>query len=785
MLNRSLMLLLLCWATPAYTAIEPFPLQQVRINSGPFYDAQQTNIRYLLALEPDKLLAPYRREAGLAPKQAAYPNWESAGLDGHIGGHYLSALAILYSATGDQRLLKRLNSMLDELALIQQQHKDGYLGGIPNGRQLWQQIAEGDIRADLFILNDSWVPWYNLHKVFAGLYDAWFYTGSVNAKTMLFKLSDWVVSLTSQLSDAQMQQMLYTEYGGMNDILAQIAAIDHTPEYLQLAQRFSELRLLQPLLAKEDKLDGLHANTQIPKVIGLAQIALQTNNNAWLEAADFFWQQVVHKRSVAIGGNSVREHFHPATDFSSMLDDVEGPETCNTYNMLKLSKLLYQYSGKIDYLEYYERALYNHILSSQHPQHGGLVYFTPMRANHYRLYSAPEHSMWCCVGSGIENHAKYGELIYARAEQALYVNLFVNSTLQWPEQGLTLEQQTQFPDEPQTTLTLAYQGELTLHIRYPAWVAAGALMLSINGQAQHINSKPGDYISLQRHWQRGDTIVVQLPMTLRAESLPDQSANYAILYGPIVLASKTPATAKADIRNFIADSSRMGHIASGPLCPEQQTPVFSTEHGDILQHIHPIAGQPLHFQVAAEGLLQAQPLQLMPFFRLHDSRYTLYFPAHTATTWQQQLSSRAAAHTPEEQLIDFVRPGEQQPEADHHFKGEQTAAGVHRNRHWRHAHHWFSYQLDPKGQQALLLRVGYYSGDAGRHFHIKINGQLLSEVLLTQQQDADSFYHIDYAIPAALLGDPEQPFEVRFVAGENSIAGGIYQLQLLKQPATP
>ncbi|CAM5180360.1 beta-L-arabinofuranosidase domain-containing protein [Alishewanella longhuensis] len=785
MQRRYLILWLVCWVWPGYASIEPFPLQQVQITSGPFYDAQQTNIRYLLTLEPDKLLAPYRREAGLAPKQAAYQNWESDGLDGHIGGHYLSALAILYSATGDQRLLNRLNSMLDELALIQQQHKDGYLGGIPDSRKLWKQIAAGDIRADLFVLNDSWVPWYNLHKVFAGLYDAWFYTGSAQAKAMLFKLSDWVLNLTSQLSDAQMQQMLYTEYGGMNDILAQIAAIENKPEYLQLAQRFSELRLLQPLLAKEDKLDGLHANTQIPKVIGLAQIALQTDNSAWLEAADFFWQQVVYKRSVAIGGNSVREHFHPANDFSSMLDDVEGPETCNTYNMLKLSKLLYQHSGKTDYLEYYERALYNHILSSQHPQHGGLVYFTPMRPNHYRLYSSPEHSMWCCVGSGIENHAKYGELIYAKAHQALYVNLFVDSTLQWPEQQLSLQQQTRFPDEPKTTLQLTYQGELTLHIRYPAWVAAGALTLSINGQAQQINNQPGEYISLTRHWQPNDTIVMQLPMALRAEPLPDQSANYAILYGPIVLASKTPATAKTDIRNFIADSSRMGHIASGPLCPEQQTPVFSTEHGDILQHIQPIPGESLQFQVAATAMLQQQPMQLVPFFRVHDSRYTLYFPAHTAATWQQQLSASAAVETEQTQLLDFVRPGEQQPEADHQFKGEQTEAGVHRNRHWRHARGWFSYQLNPQGETRLLLRVGYYTGDAGRRFTITINGQTLAEVELTEQTAVDGFYHVDYAIPANLLSDSAQPFEVRFIANAQSIAGGIYQLQLLKHASTP
>ena len=411
-----------------------FSLQDVKLLSSPFLQAQQTDLHYILALDPDRLSAPFLREAGLTPKAPSYTNWENTGLDGHIGGHYLSALSMMYAATGDTAIYHRLNYMLNELHRAQQAVGTGFIGGTPGSLQLWKEIKAGDIRAGGFSLNGKWVPLYNIHKTYAGLRDAYLYAHSDLARQMLIDLTDWMIDITSGLSDNQMQDMLRSEHGGLNETFADVAEITGNKKYLELARRFSHKVILDPLIKNEDRLNGMHANTQIPKVIGYKRVAEVSKDDKdwnhaaeWDHAARFFWNTVVNHRSVCIGGNSVREHFHPSDNFTSMLNDVQGPETCNTYNMLRLTKMLYQNSGDVDnsnqpdprYVDYYERALYNHILSSQEPDKGGFVYFTPMRPGHYRVYSQPETSMWCCVGSGLENHTKYGEFIYAHRQDTL------------------------------------------------------------------------------------------------------------------------------------------------------------------------------------------------------------------------------------------------------------------------------------------------------------------------------------------------------------------------------
>ena len=461
-----------------------FPLQNVKLLDSPFLQAQQTDLHYILALDPDRLLAPFLREAGLQPKAPSYTNWENTGLDGHIGGHYLSALSMMYAATGDTAVYNRLNYMLNELNRAQQTVGTGFIGGTPGSLQLWKDIKAGKIRAGGFDLNGKWVPLYNIHKTYAGLRDAYIYAGSDLAHQMLIAFTDWMIDITSGLSDEQMQDMLRSEHGGLNETFADVAEITGDKKYLELARRFSHKLILDPLIKEEDKLTGMHANTQIPKVIGYKRIAeLSQDDKNWNHAAEwdhaarFFWNTVVNHRSVCIGGNSVREHFHPSDNFTSMLNDVQGPETCNTYNMLRLTKMLYQNSHNPNqtnepdpnYVNYYERALYNHILASQEPDKGGFVYFTPMRPGHYRVYSQPETSMWCCVGSGLENHTKYGEFIYAYRKDTLYVNLFIPSQLTWKEQGIILTQETRFPDDDKVTLRIdeAPKKKRTLMIRIP------------------------------------------------------------------------------------------------------------------------------------------------------------------------------------------------------------------------------------------------------------------------------------------------------------------------------
>ena len=356
-----------------------------------------------------------------------------------------------------------------------------------------------------------------------------------------------------------MQDMLRSEHGGLNETFADVAEITGDKKYLKLARRFSHKVILDPLIKNEDRLNGMHANTQIPKVIGYKRVAEVSKNDKdwnhaaeWDHAARFFWNTVVNHRSVCIGGNSVREHFHPSDNFTSMLNDVQGPETCNTYNMLRLTKMLYQNSGDVDnsnkpdprYVDYYERALYNHILSSQEPDKGGFVYFTPMRPGHYRVYSQPETSMWCCVGSGLENHTKYGEFIYAHQQDTLYVNLFIPSQLNWKEQGVTLTQETLFPDDEKVTLRIdkAAKKNLTLMIRIPEWAGnSKGYEITINGKKHlsDIQTGASTYLPIRRKWKKGDMITFHLPMKVSLEQIPDKKDYYAFLYGPIVLATST------------------------------------------------------------------------------------------------------------------------------------------------------------------------------------------------------------------------------------------------------
>jgi len=787
MKNR-LLPLVFTWLVPAISfgqtaTLQSFPVSAVHLLESPFQQAQQTDKAYMLALNPDRLLAPYQSEAGLTPKAERYGNWENTGLDGHIGGHYLSALAYMYAATGDQQVQQRLDYMIDQLALCQQ--PDGYLGGVPGGREMWQQVKAGHIEASSFSLNQKWVPLYNLHKTYAGLRDAYQVTGNVKAKDMLIKLTDWCLNLTAHLSDAQVQQMLRSEHGGLNEVFADVAAITGDAKYLKLAQRFSQQSVLQPLLEHKDVLNGMHANTQIPKVIGYERVSEVGGDPAWAGAAAFFWKTVVENRTVSIGGNSVSEHFHPANNFTSMIEGKEGPETCNTYNMLKLSKQLYLTSASTRYLDYYERALYNHILSSQHPGDGGFVYFTPMRPRHYRVYSQPQESFWCCVGSGLENHGKYGELVYAhRGQQELLVNLFLPSRLTWPEQGLTLTQQTTFPFEERSQLQLQLKKprKIALSIRQPSWLPAGRMQVQVNGKVVPATASSPGYATVVRKWHSGDVVTVALPMETKAEYLPDHSPWVSFVHGPIVLAAITDTT---DLVGLRADGSRMGHVANGPLYPVEEAPVLVSTDQDLAAHIKPVAGRPLTFTAA--DLIdsdQYRNVQLVPFYQIHDARYMVYWPVATpeslAARKAEMHRKDAEKRVLEALTIDRVAPGEQQPESDHGFQGEKTESGVHKDRHWRTATGWFSYNLKNPGQQARTLRLAYYGLDRDRTFDVFVNGTLLKTVIL-DGSGGDQFVEVDYPLPARLTTPAAgNVLTVKFSPKLGSTAGGIYEVRLLK-----
>ena len=782
MIARGLLSFVLAASVFDCLAAERFPLADVRLTAGPFLQAQDTNLRYLLALDPDKLLAPFRREAGLPARTSSYGNWESSGLDGHMGGHYLSALAMMYASTGNVEVLRRLNYVLAELKACQQA-ADGYLGGIPGGAAAWQAIGRGDLQADNFSVNGKWVPWYNLHKTFAGLRDAHRYAGSDDARAMLVAMSDWTLRLTARLTDEQMQAMLRSEHGGMNEVLADVYALTGDAKYLALARRFSHHAILDPLLAGQDKLNGLHANTQIPKVIGFERVGALAGEPSWHRAAETFWTTVRERRTVAIGGNSVKEHFHDDKDFSSMVNEVEGPETCNTYNMLRLSEMLFNRDQQVRYVDYIERALYNHILSSQRPDDGGFVYFTPLRPNHYRVYSQVDKAMWCCVGSGIESQSKYGEFIYAHDGDTLFVNLFAPSTLNWRAQKVQVTQATRFPDAETTRLTVEGNAMFTMKLRYPGWVAKGALLVEVNGQRVPLATGPGSYVTIRRAWRSGDRVDIRLPMRTQLEQMPDRSRYYAVLHGPIVLAAKTNPF-PGERLNLLADDSRMGHIAQGAVCPIDSAPVFVSDTADFAHRIKPGPGQPLTF--TARGLAQgkgAEKLRLIPFFRLHDARYMMYWPTSTPAMLAGDRAAVAKADAVRRALdartIDQVAPGEQQPESDHAYMADGADTGLAPQGRWRHAKGWFSYVLSDPKAEASTLQLMLSPVDAGRRFTVEVNGQIVAQLTLAVRQDP-GLYPYEVALPPGLASSAGGKLTVRFVANTGSIAGGLYGLRLLK-----
>ena len=749
------------------TRIETFPISSVRLGDSQFLKNQQLDIHYLLGMDADRLLAPYLKGAGLKPKAENYTNWENTGLDGHVGGHYLSALSYMFAATGNKEIEARLDYFIGELRRCQQASGNGYLSGVPNPKQIWGEIAEGNIRAASFGLNDRWVPLYNIHKTYAGLRDAYLVAGRREAKDMLVKLADWMIGEVSGLSDDQIQQMLRSEQGGLNETFADVYAITGEKKYLRLAHQFSDQQMLQPLLRSEDNLTGKHANTQIPKVIGYKRIADLEGLADWNGAATFFWNVVVGQRSVSIGGNSMREHFNPTNDFTELLESEQGPESCNTFNMLRLTKMLYQTSADKSYMDYYERALYNHILSIVNPVQGGFVYFTPMRSGHYRVYSQPQTSMWCCVGTGIENPARYGEMIYAHEGQDLLVNLFIPSTLTWGD--LTVSQENRFPQEASTdiVLTMKKPRQMSVKIRAPKW--CDAMRAEVNGSP--VDAKlEGGYLVVSRRWTGGDRLHIELPMHLSAETTPDGKAQYSFLYGPLVLALETGRDRQD---GMYADDSRGGHIASGPKIPLSEMPALIGEADKVTAHLQPVKDKPLTFTLSGVTLPRYEGRTLVPFNQLYECRYQIYFPLYSEAEWsakREQIAAEEQARLAlEAQTTDKVYCGEQQSESDHAFAAEGSVNGTDNDRHWRRTRQYFAYRMKADG--ATLLRIKGFARDR-ETFTVVINGQTVAEHVKIAE---DGIATVN--LPATTR---EGLAEVKFLPGDGRQTPRISEVRLLR-----
>ena len=757
--------------------MESFDVKDVTLTPSAFKHAEEMDIRYLLGIDPDRLLAPYLKEAGLKPKADNYTNWENTGLDGHIGGHYLSALTYMYASTGNQEIKGRLDYVISELKRCYDADGNGYISGVPGGKQIWKEISEGNIRAASFGLNDRWVPLYNIHKIFAGLRDAYLIYGSKECREMFIGLTDWMYRLTSGLTDEQLQDMLRSEHGGLNEVFADAAAISGDARFMELAKRFSHKRVLEPLLKGEDHLTGMHANTQIPKVIGYKRIADLEGYEDWDKAAQYFWETVVDNRSITIGGNSVFEHFHPAENFESMLTSEQGPETCNTYNMLRLTKMLYATTGNTHYMDYYERALYNHILSTINPIQGGFVYFTPMRPGHYRVYSQPQTSFWCCVGSGMENHARYGEMIYShKGDKELIVNLFIPSVLTWGK--TVVEQVNSFPAEEGTTLMINPKkpAEFTVSIRIPEWTESAKMNAKVNGEPVEAVLEDG-FLKIERRWAKGDKISVDLPMSLRAVQLPDKTENYSFMYGPVVLAA---SLGKEDQLGMYADDSRGGHIAAGKKLPLNEMPLIVGDKDDMLSHISKVEGKPLTFKMTGLAPLKYKEMTLVPFSTLHECRYMVYWPLVSEQEWKERLAKQEADEKARIALelitADKVTCGEQQPESDHFSNVAESVNGDDNGRHWRMTgrNGWFSYILNTKGWPVQHVRIAL-NGREGNEATVLVNGKEAGSII-PHMPGNEEIHLID--IPQEFRS--ENVLEVTIKGIEGKASPKIYEIRIVK-----
>lgn len=600
-----------------------FRLDQVRLLESPFKRAMELDAAVLLKLEPDRFLHNFRKNAGLAPKGKIYGGWESREIAGHSLGHYLTALSMHFAATGDRRFLDRVNYIVDELRECQRADPDGYVSGIPDGKRIFGKLAAGNIVVKGWHnFDEGWVPWYTMHKLFAGLLDADEFADSKKALQIVVKLADWTDKSTANLSQEQIQKILSVEHGGMLETLIDLAARTGDQKYLKLSERFYHRAVLEPLAeGRAQILQGLHANTQVPKVLGAArlfEIAGDTRNE---RIANVFWDEVVNHYTYANGGNSDRERFGKRDELAARMSGSM-TETCNTYNMLKLTRHLFEWNPQTAHFDYYERALYNQILASQDPKTGLSGYKLGLYGGYFQPFSTLEDSFWCCTGSGLENHVKYNDSIYFHDHESIFVNLFVPSTLNWREKGIALQQETAFPDDNKITIrfTNAKSIQTALKIRRPAWADA-SLEIKVNGKKFAREDKPESYITISRKWKRGDTVEIELPFRLRLEKTPDNPNRLAILYGPIVLAGVFGAN------DFPPEGPYGQEGSDGWKLPLPKIPTLAGIERPLETWIKPVAGKSLTFKtVGANG----EQITLVPLFRSQHQRMTVYWDGFTS-----------------------------------------------------------------------------------------------------------------------------------------------------------
>jgi DUF1680 family protein len=748
---------------------QAFPLEDVRLLDGPFKHAMDLDKAYLLSLDPERLLRSFKINAGLPTTAAPLGGWEAPGgeLRGHFIGHYMSGCAMMYASTGDPQIKAKGDTVVKGLAECQAKLGSGYLSAYPE--TFFDRVERRQ---------QVWAPYYTMHKILAGLEDMYVYGDNPQALEVAKKYGDWFIARNARLTDEQMQNMLGEEHGGMNEALANLYALTGEDKYLKIALRFNHYDVIGPAMVKQDPMANrqLHANTQIPKFIGTAREYEMTGDYALKTASLTFWNVVVSNRSYVIGGNSDGEQFSPTNRLSQM-----GPkttETCNTYNMLKLTRHLFCWNPQVAYADYYERALYNHILASQNPDTGMMCYYVPLRSGSEKSYNSPNNDFWCCTGTGVENHAKYGDSIYFRSgKDTLYVNLFIASELNWKDAGIKVRQETRYPDEGSTKLvfTCDQPVKLKVNLRHPYWAVVGC-EVQVNGEKQNLASMPGTWAVLDREWKSGDSVEISMPFSLHTEAFKDKPERFAFMDGPLVLAA--PVDTKKAFPVVVADEKAV--LAS--LKPADKGPNTFTGSGDTFR---------------IPGVTNAGP-EFKPFYKMFGQKYEVYWDRFTPERWQTAEASYreelARQKAIEARTVDSVNCGEQQNERDHNLKGENMSVRTINETPVRSAtaNGWFAWDLKVLSSQPQQLSVTYSvasgfgggRGPAPVAFDILVDGvNLASEQMAGARGQADGpeaaatskVYTLD---PAMLQG--KSMINLKFQAQTNSRVAGIQSVRVMK-----
>lgn len=591
--------------------VRPFPMKQVRLGQGPCTAAMEADRKYLHSLPPDRLLHTFRINAKIASSAQPLGGWEAPDceLRGHYaGGHYLSAVALMYASTGDDGLKKNGDTVVAELANCQKGLNDGgYLSAFPV--EFFDRLRNRE---------RVWAPFYTIHKIMAGLLDMYLYTGNEQALEVLEKMAGWTAGYTGSFSYDHMQRILGTEYGGMSETLSNLYAVTGKPYYLHVAQRFDKKWFFDPLASHRDELKGLHVNTHIPQVIAAARYYELTGDRYYRDIAEYFWDEVVSERSYCTGGTSNHESWN--TDPGKLANELSTntTEDCCAYNMMKLTRHLFGWNPEARYMDYYERLLFNHRLGTINPDDGTMMYYLPLASGYWKVFGKPYDSLWCCTGTGSEEYAKLTDTIYFHDDDSLYVNLYVDSSLEWAEKGLQVKQETHFPEQQGTTLTITAKSpqQVAINLRVPYWAEAGNV--KVNGATLKVFSSPSSYLTLERIWKTGDKIEINLPMKLHIDAMPDDPSVQAMMYGPIVLAGRFDAVSKEML---------YGDYEPKPT-DQRKVPDIIADANQPTAWVEADSRQPLTFR----ALGQSQDMTLVPLYQVINDRYAVYWKVKTKST---------------------------------------------------------------------------------------------------------------------------------------------------------